>query len=174
MGNIAIEKTKIDGLNILKPTVFEDERGTFVKQFTEEFLRDNGMDPVFKESFYSTSKKDVIRGMHYHLPPHEHAKLVYVTQGTIEDVILDIRKESPTYGEWVSVELSETNHKSIYIPIGCAHGFKTLTDSATVIYLQTTAFSPDHDAGFRWDSFGYEWKVENPIISEKDQKLPNF
>ena len=164
-------KTDLEGVYIIEPKVFKDNRGQFVKTFHEQIFREKGLSCHFKESFYSTSRKDVIRGMHFHVPPQDHAKLVYVTSGRILDVILDIRKNSPTYGKYVPVEVSDANKKSIYIPVGFAHGFCVLSEEATVVYMQTTMHSPEHDAGIRWDSFGMEWGIKNPILSERDKNF---
>ena len=164
-------KTDLKGIYIIEPKVFEDNRGQFVKIFHKQTFRGKGLSCDFKESFYSTSRKDVIRGMHFQVPPQDHAKLVYVTSGRILDVVLDIRKNSPTYGKYVPVELSDVNKKSIYIPVGFAHGFCVLSEEATVVYMQTTMHSPEHDAGIRWDSFGMEWGIKNPILSERDKNF---
>ncbi len=167
-------KTNLNGVYLIEPKVFEDNRGQFVKIFHEQTFREKRLSCDFKESFYSTSRKDVIRGMHFQVPPQDHAKLVYVTSGRILDVVLDIRKNSPTYGKYVSVELSDVNRKSIYIPVGFAHGFCVLSEEATVIYMQTTMHSPEHDAGIRWDSFGMNWTIKNPVLSERDRSFPKF
>ncbi len=110
--------------------------------------------------------------MHFQIPPAAHVKLVYVTSGIILDVVLDIRKGSPTYGKYISAELSEKNRKMMYIPIGCAHGFLSLKNNSCVIYLQTTMYSKDNDAGIHIDSFGMDWGVSSPIMSTRDQAFP--
>ena len=125
------------------------------------------------ECFFSINKKDVIRGMHFQLPPDDHSKLVYATQGRILDIILDIRKGSPTYGMFASIEISSDNNKAIYMPKGVAHGFCCLTD-ATMVYLTSTMHSPSSDSGIKWDSFGMSWPVTDPIISERDQSFNSF
>ena len=106
--------------------------------------------------------------MHFQLPPYEHAKLVYVTDGEILDVTIDIRKESSTFGRYFSTILSSSNAKSLYMSKGFAHGFLTLSESATVVYQTTTVHSPEHDAGIRFDSFGFDWPVKNPLLSVRD------
>lgn len=164
-----ITPTKLNGVFVIETDLFEDERGTFVKVFNSDFFKDNNLSVDFKESFYSISSKDVIRGMHFHLPPKEHSKLVYVTNGSILDVVLDLRKNSPTYGQYESLELSQKNHKMMYIPVGCAHGFLSLEDNTCTVYLQTTTYSRECDSGINVRSFGMSWLVKNPIISTRDQ-----
>lgn len=167
-------KTELRGVYVIEPRVFQDDRGLFIKIFHEQTFKESGLSCDFKEVFYSTSMKDVIRGMHFQIPPQDHAKLVYVVSGKIFDVVLDIRKNSPTFGKCLSVELSDDNKKSIYIPSGFAHGFCVLSDEATVIYMQTTMHSPEHDSGIRWDSFGMEWGIKNPILSQRDKNFPEL
>jgi dTDP-4-dehydrorhamnose 3,5-epimerase len=170
-------KTTLDGLYEIHNKVFEDHRGGFVKTFHEETFRENNLETNFKESFYSVSKKGVLRGMHFQKPPHDHVKLVYVTNGEILDVALDIRPNSESYGQCFSVNLSKSNAKSLYIPKGFAHGFLTLSESATVVYLTSTVHNPTADTGIHWNSFGFDWKITQPIISERDSnfiKLKNL
>lgn len=167
-------KTKLNGVYILEPKVFTDNRGQFVKVFNEELFRELEVPFALAESYYSTSKKDVIRGMHFQTPPHAHTKIVYVSSGSITDVILDIRKGSPTYGEFVSIELSSENRKMVYIPVGFAHGFVSRADDSCVVYSQSTVYAPDNDAGIRIDSFGMEWNVLEPVTSNRDQSFPGL
>ena len=133
-----IINTAIKGLKILEPRIFEDSRGKFIKTFTNDFFQENGLDIDIKETYYSISHKDVIRGMHFQTPPYEHIKLVYVPAGKIMDVVLDIRKNSPTFGGFFSCELSSDNGKVLIIPKGLAHGFKSLEDNTNVTYMQTS------------------------------------
>jgi dTDP-4-dehydrorhamnose 3,5-epimerase len=159
----------LDGIRIIEPDTFPDDRGGLTKIFHKAVFAEHGMNTTFEESYYSTSKKDVIRGMHFQIPPHDHIKLVYVPQGKIMDVVVDIRKGSPTYGKFETFELSAENHKMIYIPSGFAHGFVSLEDDSQVVYLQSTMRSADHEGGISYDSFGVDWNVENPIVSKRDQ-----
>ena len=164
-----LQPLAIDGVFLLENFQAEDERGFFVKTFHEEMFQSKGLQAHFKESYYSVSVKNVIRGMHFQIPPHDHEKVVYVTDGEIMDVILDIRKNSSTYGRFVAVTLMEKSN-SIYIPKGCAHGFLTISERATVVYNVATIYQPTADAGIRWDSFGYKWEgVTDPIISPRDR-----
>jgi len=163
--------TKLDGVYIIKNLVFEDQRGTFCKTFNTKMFSKNNLCNSFKESYYSISQKDVIRGMHFQLPPHDHYKLVYVPYGELMDVILDLRKNSDTYGEYINVNLSAENRNSIYIPKGLAHGFKALKNNTITVYNVSTVYNENSDSGVHWDSFGFNWGIKNPIISEKDQNL---
>ena len=147
---------------------FYDDRGSFVKTFHETTLAEHGIQFQLKESYFSLSKKDVIRGMHFQTPPHHHAKIVFCPQGAILDVIVDLRKQSPTYGQYFAQELSAENHKAYYIPEGFAHGFKSLTDNAITYYLVSSEYSQEHDTGILYNSFGFNWGVENPVISVRD------
>ena len=158
----------------MEPDVYRDERGNFVKIFHRDTFTKHGKDSFFEESFYSTSKKGVLRGMHFQIPPKHHSKIVYNSHGASLNVILDLRKGSPTYGEHVSVKLSALDHKMIYIPAGFAHGFLALKDGTRTVYLQSTMHSPEHDRGIRADSFGMKWKVKKPIMSKRDASFPKF
>jgi len=166
-----IKATCLEGVFEIENRKFEDQRGLFVKTFHAEEFEKKGLESDFKESFYSVSKKNVLRGMHFQLPPHDHAKLVYVTDGEILDVAVDNRKESNTFGNYFSTRLSSDNAKSLYMAKGFAHGFLTLSESATVVYLTSSVHSPDLDTGIKWDSFGFDWGVEVPIISERDSNF---
>jgi len=167
-------KTTIDGLVILEPKVFEDTRGKFIKTFTDDFFKDNGLDINIKETYYSISNKNVIRGMHFQTPPYDHIKVVYVPYGSIIDVVLDIRKNSRTYGKYFSTEISSMNGKVLIIPKGLAHGFKSLEDNTNVTYMQTTCYAPNNDNGIRFDSFGFDWKLNEPFISQRDKSFQVF
>lgn len=169
-----IIKTEIKGVYIIENKAFSDERGKFVKFFNESVFKSKGLCVDFKESYFSVSAKDVIRGMHFQLPPHDHEKLVFVPYGEIVDVILDLRKDSQTYGQHISVELSADNNRAIYIPRGLAHGFKSMQDGTITVYNVATEYAPESDAGISWDSFGFDWVIDNPIISERDKKFVNL
>lgn len=168
------ENTAIEGVLIIGHYVHEDARGSFVKTFHNEEFTSKGLETDFRESYYTYSQKNVIRGMHFQACPHDHAKLVTIIHGTVEDVILDLRRNSKTLGQHITVELSRQNSKSIYLPRGCAHGFKVLSESAIVYYLVTSQHAPSHDMGIRFDSFNYDWKINNPIVSERDLRFPKF
>jgi dTDP-4-dehydrorhamnose 3,5-epimerase len=166
--------TKIEGVKILQPDIFNDERGSFTKPFHKETFEKNGLNTRFDESFYSVSKKGCIRGMHFQVPPADHAKLVYCPAGAIMDVVVDIRKSSTTFGQFVNVELSQKNGTMIYIPRGCAHGFLSLEDGSVTVYMQETMRSAEHEGGIKYDSFGMDWGVDAPILSKRDQVFPTL
>ena len=161
----------LKGVFIIEQDVHKDTRGAFVKNFQREEFQHWGLECDFRESYYTRSKEDVIRGMHFQAPPHDHGKLVTVIQGTIVDVILDLRKSSPTFKQFIAIELPRENRRSIYIPRGCAHGFGVLSDTAIAFYMTTTQYAPEHDRGVRHDSFGYDWGINQPIMSERDKSL---
>ena len=172
--NMNISPTTIPGAYVIAAKPLFDERGVFVKVLHAETFAHANLQSDFAESYYSVSKRDVVRGMHFQSPPHAHVKLVYVSRGKIMDVILDIRKGSPTYGQHVVVELSEENRSMVYVPIGCAHGFRALEDDTCVTYLQTSSYAPTSDHGVRADSFGCSWGVTKPIQSQRDKEFPTL
>lgn len=162
-------KTPIDKVFELTLPCFEDDRGSFTKVFQDSTCRNSGIDFKIKESYYSLSKKDVIRGMHFQLPPFQHHKIVFCPQGSILDVVVDLRKTSATYGQYFSAILSAANHKGLFLPEGCAHGFKSLAEDTLTIYLVSSEYQEDADAGILWNSFGLDWECSDPVISERDQ-----
>ncbi len=170
---IQFKKLEIEGVYLVENFVSRDHRGVFVKTFHADKFIDLGFKEMFRESYYSQSSKGVLRGMHFQLPPHQHDKLVYVTAGAICDVILDLRASSPTFGQYAAIELMEFGN-SVLIPKGCAHGFLTLSESATVVYNVTTVHNAEADRGIHWNSFGYNWLIKNPLLSERDRNFPSF
>ncbi len=167
-----IKSTPLADAQLITMPAFHDFRGSFIKTFQHSILQDAGIDFELKESYFSVSGKDVIRGMHFQLPPFEHSKIVYCPQGAILDVIIDLRKGSPTYGSSFDVELTDSNHRAVYIPIGFAHGFKSLVEDSMTYYLVTSEYTRDHDTGIRFDSVGYDWGCANPVISDRDLSFP--
>jgi len=165
-----IIRLEISGVYLIENYEFYDDRGGFVKTFSNYIFKDKGINFSPKEVYYTISHKDVIRGMHFQVPPYEHAKLIYLTSGNIMDVILDLRKNSETYGKAISVEL-KVNKNSLYIPIGCAHGFRSLEENSVIVYSLTECYSKEHDEGILWNSFGLDWGIEHPIISERDKSF---
>ena len=163
----------IKGVFLVENFVAKDARGFFVKTISANKLESMGFKHSFRESYYSNSHKDVIRGMHFQTPPYDHDKLVYVTDGNILDVVLDIRKFSPTYGKHISFNLLSFG-SSVLVPKGCAHGFLTLGETATVVYNVTSEYAPTADKGILWNSFGFNWGVKDPIISDRDKSFPGF
>ena len=158
----------IFGVKLIKFNKLNDNRGIFCKIYNEDIFEANGINIDIKESYYSISEKNVIRGMHFQIPPYDHDKLVYVANGKVLDVVLDIRKFSSTYKKFISIELSDENGLALFIPKGCAHGFKSLTNNTMMVYNVSTVYSPQCDCGIKYDSFGMDWNVENPIISKRD------
>lgn len=172
-----IIKTRFEGLFVLQTANFQDDRGGFQKLFNYDFFKENGLDCDFKEFYYSENNKGVIRGMHFQLPPFDHTKLVYVSQGRIIDVVVDIRKKAPTFGQCFSIGLDAKNGKYLYIPKGFAHGFHSLENGTIVNYAQTSCYSKEHDCGVDAMSVGFDWKQTHPIRSGRDLtfvKLTDF
>jgi dTDP-4-dehydrorhamnose 3,5-epimerase/CDP-3, 6-dideoxy-D-glycero-D-glycero-4-hexulose-5-epimerase len=169
-----IYETEIKGAKIIEYTVNHDTRGYTLKPFSLNQIKEAGLKFEVKEIFYSTSNKDVIRGMHFQLPPRAQAKIVHLIKGKIMDVLLDLRTDSLTYGKYISIELEEGDGKIVYITKGLAHGFASLVDGSTVVYLFDSPYSSGFENGVRYDSFGYEWKIDRPILSPRDLLFPEF
>lgn len=163
-----IIKTPFEGLFILQTLNFRDNRGSFQKLFNYDFFQENGLDCDFKEFYYSVNKKDVVRGMHFQLPPFDHSKVVYVSRGHIRDVVVDLRKKSEAYGQCFSLELDDQKGQYLFIPKGFAHGFVSMEDGSIVNYAQTSCYSKGHDCGLDAMSIGFEWGIDNPIRSGRD------
>ncbi|MBL4752814.1 MAG: dTDP-4-dehydrorhamnose 3,5-epimerase family protein [Flavobacteriales bacterium] len=154
-----------------------DDRGDFVKILHADTFQELGLATDFKESYYSTSQRGVIRGMHFQIPPHDHEKLVYAVEGKVLDVLLDLRVGSATYGTHCSLELDKASHNAVYIPRGVAHGFGVQEGPATLIYMTTTVYNQDCDTGVMLNSFGFRWPIDDPVISLRDREfepLSNF
>jgi len=169
-----LETTFIEGLHILHLNKIADNRGGFIKMFNEAFFLEHNLTTLIKESYFSISHKNVVRGMHFQTPPADHTKLVFVNQGTITDVVLDIRKQSATFGKYYSLEISADKPKLVYIPSGCAHGFLSKEDNTIVSYMQTSVYNKECDMGILWNSFGMDWETESPIISGRDAAFSCF
>ena len=150
-----------------------DYRGKFVKTLSESMLSEIICNFVMREEYYSISNKDVIRGMHFQVPPHDHVKIVYCLKGVVQDVLLDLRP-GPTYGNSKSILLEESSPMMLIIPSGIAHGFKSLTNGSLMVYKTSTEYEPSHDAGIIWNSFDFDWKLSNPILSNRDTLHPKF
>jgi len=151
-----------------------DNRGRFVKPVIASAFADKGLRNDFVEQYYSTSGTRVIRGMHFQMPPFDHAKVVYCVQGSVVDVLLDLRSASPTNGKHITIDLSTESGVAVYIAAGVAHGFAVKNRPATLIYNVTSQYSASHDSGIRWDSFGYDWGIEAPVLSDRDSGLPKL
>ena len=166
--------TEFEGLSIVMNPVHEDGRGSFFKPFEWRCFSQGNDDFSPKEIYYSTNSRHVIRGMHFQTPPHDHAKLVWVSSGRILDVVLDMRRNSATFGKWYSRKLDPVEGCAILIPKGFAHGFLSLEEGSIVNYAQTSGYSKENDGGILFDSFGFEWPEDNPIVSDRDRGLPAF
>jgi len=168
--------TNIPEVKILKPSIYEDDRGFFYESFNQNDFNSAIGDKVnFVQDNHSRSKHLTLRGLHYQEYPYEQGKLVRVLVGEIFDVALDYRKNSKTYGEYVGIHLSSENKKQLWIPPGFAHGFLVLSNNAEIAYKTTNYYSPDHDKGFFWQSASIDWPVVKDLtLSDKDKNLPNF
>jgi dTDP-4-dehydrorhamnose 3,5-epimerase len=174
---MVLTKSYIEGLYILEPRVFEDSRGIFFETFNDlKFKEEIDLDVEFVQDNESISKKNVLRGLHFQLPPFAQGKLVRVVSGRALDVAVDIRKNSPTYGKYHLVELSSENKKQFWIPPGFAHGFVALEENTIFNYKCTNYYSPVSERTIQWNDplLNIDWKISEPIISEKDQKGLDF
>ena len=169
------EKTILEGVVIIEPDVFSDDRGFFIETFQEErYQHILGADVHFVQDNLSSSQKGVLRGLHYQAPPFGQAKLVQVVKGRVLDVAVDIRFGSPTFGQFVMVELSGENHKQFFIPEGFAHGFIALENDTLFQYKCTNVYSKAHERGIIWNdkAIGIEWGIKHPLVSGKDNEHP--
>ena len=168
--------TSIEGcyLFLLKPR-FEDERGLFSKPLHLDLMKKNGIEFECRESFISYSKKNVLRGMHFQVPPHDHAKVVSCVDGEVFDVVMDLRRESKTFGRALSFRLKGQSGECLYIPPGCAHGFQVMNDSgAWVAYYTSKEHHAESDRGVLWSSVPVTWPLRDPIVSKRDQQFPKI
>jgi len=169
--------TKLEGVKIIEPKVFGDNRGYFMESYNKERFNECGINYTFIQDNQSLSKEiGVLRGLHYQDPPYAQTKLVRVISGAVVDVALDLRMDSGTYGEWFSVVLTEDNHRQLLIPKGFAHGFCTLVANTQVTYKVDEIYSPEHDRGVMWNDpdLSIQWPTITPILSPKDMKLPQL
>jgi dTDP-4-dehydrorhamnose 3,5-epimerase len=169
-----IKESSIKGCFEVETKIFYDNRGLFLKHYNETIYKEINLNTYWPEEYYTISKKGVLRGMHFQKPPFEHFKIVHCIEGEILDVILDLRKKSNTYGCSTSFKLSAENKKIAYLAPGLAHGFYVLSEKATVLYKVSSEYNQKAEDGIRWDTFGFEWPTSNPVLSERDIKLPNF
>jgi len=169
-------RLKIPEVLLIKPRVLNDDRGFFMETYKLPDFIDAGITDTFVQDNHSRSEKGVLRGLHYQNPPCAQAKLVRVVKGEIFDLVVDIRRGSPTYGRWVGEVLSEENKSILYIPQGFAHGFCILSKVADVVYKASGIYSPQDEAGIIWNDadLKIEWPVKKPIVSEKDKSWPLF
>lgn len=169
-----IRETSIPGCYFMLPKIRHDSRGAFVKTFHANEFEKFGLNFQFRESYYSISQRGVLRGLHFQRRPNAHEKLVYCPSGLIFDVVVDLRRQSPTFGTHASFELSAENGAIVYMPAGVAHGFWVKSEAAITVYHVATEYAPEDDAGVRWDSCGIIWPGSCPLISERDASFPKL
>lgn len=165
------QKTRLIDCFEIIPDIFRDDRGQLIKTFHQDTFAANNLHTRFVEQYFSYSRKRVLRGLHFQIPPYEHVKLVYCIYGQVLDAVVDLRAGSPTYGQYELFDLRAEKGNMVYIPSGMAHGFYVISESAVVVNNASTAYSPDHDCGIRWDSVGIPWGDEHPCLSQKDKNL---
>jgi len=167
-----ITASPLSGLMIIQPKLFQDNRGFFYEVFQQKRYEEIGL-PSFVQDNFSRSTRNVLRGLHYQLP-HPQGKLVYVTRGSVWDVAVDIRKSSPTFGQWFGMVLNDENHTQLYIPPGFAHGFCVLSDEADFHYKCTDYYTPGTEQGIIWDdaALNIAWPIQHPVLSSKDELFP--
>jgi dTDP-4-dehydrorhamnose 3,5-epimerase len=169
---LTFRKTSLPGCLEIQPSVLRDQRGVFVKTFHWDLFEAQGINTDWREEYYSVSKKGVLRGLHFQTPPYDHEKLVYCTAGEVLDAVVDLRSRSSTYGRYAMFHLKAEVANMVYIPKGFAHGFYTLTETATMMYKVSTVYAPDHDGGILWNSANITWPDSTPILSARDQSFP--
>lgn len=169
-----VKESKIPGCFLIQPKIFTDERGMLIKPYHSDKYKALGLHSQYNEELIVTSSKGVIRGLHFQYPPLPQIKLVSCVQGRILDVVLDIRKGSPAYGQWDSFILDNENNYVLYVPEGLAHGYAVFEENTVVCYRMSNVFSAELDGGIRWDSAGVNWGIESPVVSGKDRNLLPF
>jgi dTDP-4-dehydrorhamnose 3,5-epimerase len=170
--------TRLEGAYVIDLEPREDERGFFARAWCEREFGEHGLNPRLVQCNLSFNfRKGTLRGMHFQRPPHAEAKLVRCTRGAIYDVVIDLRPNSPTFKEWVGVDLTADNRRMLYVPEGLAHGYQTLVDDTETFYQVSEFYTPDAEAGVRWDdpAFGIEWPdPRGAFLSEKDRSWPDY
>jgi dTDP-4-dehydrorhamnose 3,5-epimerase len=168
-------ETRIDGLVLVEPEAHGDERGFLLETFREADWRDLGIDATFVQDNHSRSGRGTLRGLHFQTEPGQ-AKLVRCLRGRVFDVAVDLRRDSPTFGEWEGHELDDSSHRQLFVPVGFAHGFCVLSEIADVAYKLTSYYDPATEAGIAWDDpeVGVEWPVPDPQLSERDKSNPRL
>ena len=173
-----VHETEIPGAFVIEPEPVADERGSFARIFDADEFAERGLETEFVQWSVSFNERTgTLRGLHFQREPHAETKLVRCTRGSLFDVIVDLRPDSPAFTRWAAVELSADNRRALYIPKGLAHGFQTLADGTEVVYAITEPYAPDSAAGVRWDdpAFGIDWPpAEDRVMSEKDRSWPDF
>ena len=168
------QRLAIPDVILIEPRVLGDARGFFIETYKQSDFAAAGINDVFVQENHSSSERGVLRGLHYQHPPYGQSKLVRVVSGSVFDVAVDLRPDSPTSGRWVAAQLSSEDRRQMYIPSGCAHGFCVLSERAEVVYMISTEYSPDHESGIMWNdpALGIDWPVDRPVLSERDTRWP--
>ena len=168
-------RTELEGVLLIEPIIHGDCRGRFFESYKKEQYHEFGIQDDFVQENQSLSQKNVLRGLHYRMEP-EQSKLVRVIRGEVFDVVVDIRKNSPTFGKWQGFILSESNHRQLYVPIGFAHGFCVLSDTAEFLYKVSEYYVAEKEKGIIWNDpdIGIDWPISDPILSEKDKVNPRL
>ena len=168
-------ETGLEGLVLIEPQVFGDERGFFVETFSQDSWREMGVEADFVQHNHSRSSAGTLRGLHFQTSPGQ-AKLLRCPRGKIFDVAVDLRSDSPTYGKWEGYILDDEKHHQLFVPVGFAHGFCVLSEVADVTYLVSSVYDPETEAGIRWDDpeVGVEWPVAEPLLSQRDVEAPTL
>ncbi len=172
-----VEEKEIEGIAIFETDVFHDDRGYFMEYFNENNFNQNVLGNFsFKQDNISCSKKNVLRGLHFQAPPFEQGKLIQVLKGKVLDVVVDVRKKSKTFGKYFKIELSDENHRKLWIPPGFAHGFLSKEDNTLLSYKCTNYYSKNHEMDLLWndENLNIDWGIKNPILSEKDKIATRF
>ena len=170
-------ETELRGAWLIEPERLEDERGFFARTWCQDEFAGHGLNPRLVQCNISFNRqKGTLRGMHFQIAPYEEAKLVRCTMGAVYDVILDLRPNSPTWGQWQAFDLTAENRYMLYVPEGLAHGFQTLEDNSEVFYQMSEVYHPECACGVRWDdpTFAIRWPLDEPILSAKDRSYPDY
>lgn len=171
------EKLEIDGVVLIKPKTFGDNRGFFMESYKKSDFVKNGIDIEFVQENYSSSFEKVLRGLHYQVSPHAQAKIVRCVKGRINDVVVDLRPDSKTYKKWLKIELSEENNYLLFMPEGIGHGFVVLSETAQLLYKTSKEYAPEFERGLLWcdKDINVDWGIDfEPILSDKDRVQPDF
>jgi dTDP-4-dehydrorhamnose 3,5-epimerase len=168
-------ETKLEGVALIEPVVHGDERGFMLESFSREAWRELGIEVEFVQHNHSRSSRGALRGIHFQTEPGQ-AKLVRCARGEILDVAVDLRRGSPTYGQWEAHRLDDVKHRQLFVPVGCGHGFAVLSEEADVCYQVSSYYDPATEAGIAWNDpdIGVDWQVSDPLLSERDKTAPRL
>lgn len=164
----------IPGVKLLTPTIHRDERGWFMESYRRSQLKEAGISAEFVQDNRSYSRRGVLRGLHFHAPGREQAKLVQVVSGRIFDVVVDLRRDSAAFGQWLGVELDDETAQLLFVPRGCAHGFQVLSEDALVTYKVDSEYDAAAERTLAWDALDIEWPIRPPLLSPRDREAPGW